>query len=313
MSTVDLPDGHLACRVCGVPARPGEVEQIHLPATRPDGFPLAAPQRDQVLALTRCPTCEDRQQAALRLAAAHPALVGRLGPDRAGQACEGVLTALALALPSRPAPSEHISDAELGCLVRHLANAGLAAAWAAAPHGRRGLASLVPFGHLLDADRATLREAAAAALKERMATGQPPVEVPPPAARSERNAQPADGACLLCGVESVQMPAATVARLGGRQAAAADAWQSLTASTHALGGRRSPTKLTGHLCPQCADARESVGSVGPSWRERAYLGHLRRTGQDDEARLASVAPGALPAWAVSGAAPSREPWAHLRR
>ena len=65
------------------------------------------------------------------------------------------------------------------------------------------------------------------------------------------------------------MSAVEVARAGGRQRAAEQVWTPQLVFPTALGGRRSPRLLSGHLCVDCAEATASQwGASGP----RACIG-----------------------------------------
>lgn len=155
--------------------------------------------------------------------------------------------------------------------------------------------------------RTRLRTAYAATLRDLLALSAPNVAVRCPS-----------GACLLCGVASVNRAAFEVARRGGVEETALAVWRSVNTAPVALGGH-GPNSITGHVCPACANAIDDAGSVGPSARGRAVVDHVRRTkGHQRADRLRSLLsddfPPTLPGWgAVPGARPSAEPWAHLRR
>ncbi len=253
--------------------------------------------------MTRCPACADRRTLAEALVLTHPALSGRLGPERAVQVADGVLAGLALL--GRPALLPSVSDIDLGLHVRHLSRVGSGLAWRVLATARH--ANPYPFAHVSLVDRGRLRSAYAGMLAEKIATSAPDVRLPPPTGE----------ACLLCGVGGVVMPAGQVARLGGRGRAQREVWRELTAPSDALGGRPSPDPIVGQACPPCYDALDSVGSVGPSALERALVEHLRASGRTNEAVKveAAISGGGLVGlvgWAVTEWEPNGEPWGHLR-
>jgi hypothetical protein len=77
------------------------------------------------------------------------------------------------------------------------------------------------------------------------------------------------GGCLMFGVDSVRMAAAQVVRLGGRSAAEREVWRPITVDPAAHRERMSPDRLSGWLCPPCADAVETVGAIGQTAMHRA--------------------------------------------
>jgi hypothetical protein len=75
----------------------------------------------------------------------------------------------------------------------------------------------------------------------------------------------------------------------------------------------SPDRLSGYLCPPCADAVTSEGSIGQSAMHRSLSAHLRSIGRDDDAdRLRTHDDTRLVGWSVSGLPPSENRWQHLR-
>lgn len=132
---------------------------------------------------------------------------------------------------------------------------------------------------------------------------------------------PVPGGCLLCGVDAVTLPAARVAVLGGRRIAQQEVWRPFSASPSSLGGQ-GPDRLTGHVCPRCADALDWVGRTGPTAMKRALTEHLRATGRDEDAdRLRMGEVEGLVGWGTLAYAARRrgapapaangEPWAHI--
>jgi hypothetical protein len=272
---------------------------------------------DQRIALGRCRSCEDRRGQALAMVAAHPAAVVRLGgpPE---ELAEGALTALALL--DRPVP-DRLSDDEVRLLLRHLGPLGSGLAWAVCAVPDR--ADPYAFAHVRESDRVRLRNAYAEALRQRVALTAPPVRLVPPAGSGEGFA--VTGGCLLCGVAHVDLPAAQVLRLGGREAAQRAVWTPLATSPGSLGAPASPEKISGYLCPACARLYSEVRVVGPTLRERAYLDHLRAVDPQEAKRFRAELADApeVPGWGAlayvsryarkPAPSPNAQPWDHLSR
>lgn len=312
----------LACAVCGVAvprAAPGseqEQEQARVYREIVTTSPAGQVLRTERVAMTRCADCAERLDTARALVATHPAMAARLGPDRAVEVAEGVLSALALlgvhALPIT------VSDAALGLHVRHLGRLGTLLGWRTV--ASTGWADPYPFAHVGMVDRQRLRSAYAGLLAERVASHAPPVRLTPPALGPvEVAVVVVTGGCLVCGVDAVTLPATEVSRAGGPRLAARDVWRDLTVAPDALGGLPSPDRLAGHVCPACADALDAVGAVGPTAMERALLGYLDTAGRTDDARrlreaLAGGTVTGLVGWGAlpSPRVPSGEPWGHVR-
>jgi hypothetical protein len=263
---------------------------------------------DQRIALGRCRSCEERRGQALAMVAAHPAAVVRLGgpPE---ELAEGALTALALL--DRPMP-DRLSDDEVRLLLRHLGPLGSGLAWGVCAVPDR--ADPYAFAHVRESDRVRLRNAYADALRQRVALTAPPVRLVPPAESGEGFA--VTGGCLLCGVGHVDLPAAQVLRLGGREAAQRAVWRRLT-TTPATLGLEGSARIHGHVCPDCADAIDRVGAVGPTACARAVVAYVRRCSEEKATRLRTMLSGeyapSVPAWAALSLPPRDEPWAHVRR
>ncbi|GAB6858503.1 hypothetical protein [Microbacterium xylanilyticum] len=287
---VQLSGSLLPCGVCGVAVEGPHLQRdvVELTISAVDdprlGVRELTPQRS--LAVTRCALCRGRLERARAAVDAFGAFASRLGSrslvvDRleAVLAVEGVIgTAVRLASPR-----------DLSAALEHLNVAGAAALWSTrfapvqASDARLGVANAAPFAHVGDELRQAARDALAALLRSRLAA---PAAVPlgPPADSARRG-------CLLCGV------------------AAADAWEALSASTRALGGRPSAGAVEGDVCGRCSDVLADVGSVGQTAMRRALLQHLgmTRTFALDAIDMRVIGWGALP----DGTPPNAEPWAHV--
>lgn len=190
-------------------------------------------------------------------------------------------------------------------MLRLTGTGGLALAWRTHAPATAGEVAPYRFAYLPESRMAAVRSAYGGYLHERAMRSAPDVKLAPPAGRG----------CLLCGVGTVAVPAASVARMG-RVAMLAATWRSLSTTVTEL-GRTSPDRANGHLCPMCAEAFESVGAVGPGLLARALVAHLRSTGAeqvakaveyaDTDDRIRLVGWGAL----IGDPPPNERPWEHL--
>jgi hypothetical protein len=162
-------------------------------------------------------------------------------------------------------------------------------------------------------------EGYAAVLRERVAASAPPVRLGPPASDAAPGAIRVEGGCLVCGVAAVEVPAAQVARWGGRDAAAREVWRPVTLTHRA-------DRISGHVYPPCASGREGGRLVGAgrggaglhqaSGRHRPDPAGSQAAGPDHRRQPAAAAPyGVAVAAAVTSGlavpAPSEQPWGHL--
>jgi len=287
---VPLPAGHLACLACGIAVPASRDGLVVAEAIAREGQPPRAPRPGATTVLRteflRCDACADRLEVVHRLLDAHPRIRLRLGDDTAEHQMECALLALAVL---GHAASEDTPEAVLLSLLRHLTPPGAAARWLArfAPvvvaGAAPGTCSPYPWAHIRHGLRQQLREGYAAVLRDRVAANAPPVRLPPPEIEEDSGAVPVSGGCLLCGVDAVALPASRVAVLGGREEAQREVWRRLTAASPASLGGVGPDRITGHVCPACADALNWVGSIGPTAMKRALIEHLRAAGSEDEA------------------------------
>lgn len=300
MTTVPLPDDHLACYGCGVAVpTPADPSLVVVADVLPRGIaPGVAPPphaRARQVSFARCGSCAAARTHAEQMVAERPRLAQRLGPDSAVHRVECGLLALA-------AVGARVGDEDPSDLVEWLAAPGAAARWLArlSPFVSEGAALATcaphPWAHLTDEQRTACLTARGRALRARLARSAPPVAV----------ASPSHGGCLMCGVAAVSVPAVDVERDGGPLSTAQRVWRPVTTTVAALGGRPSPALLAGHLCPACADATDAVGAVGPTAMERAVRAHLGLGLGLDAAPL-----DGLKGWvALGGREPNPEPWDH---
>lgn len=198
---VRLPENSRACLACGVavPATSDGLVVVEASgraggpprAPRPDGRPIDVVRTE----LLRCPDCRDRLEAVHALLDAHPRVRLRLGDHTAEHQTECALLALAVLGHDLPDP-EHVPEAVLLALLRHLAVPGAAARWAArfapvlAADARVGTCSPRPWAHVKLGQRLRLRQAYAAVLRERFDANAPPVRLGPPEPDPQRRAGP---------------------------------------------------------------------------------------------------------------------------
>lgn len=285
---IPLPDGHLACEACGVAvAARGVATKTVLPS----------PSENRIITanFARCDDCEAVRARAQAYVEAHPALVARLG-DIAGERMESVLFGLSIIGQS--------ASGDIGLLLprMHPAAHGV---WFSNPLTTTpGKCSPHRWAHVSLTQRAELRKAFAATLRDRLALSRPPVEIVCPS-----------GGCLLCGVRSVERSAVEVTRRGGAEAASRAVWRPVLTSVHAL-GRRGPDQVSGHVCPSCDKAIRDAGGIGQHALGDAVLAHVQHTRGETKARrlrslLENDSPPNLLGWGALNARPSGSPWFHL--
>jgi hypothetical protein len=168
------------------------------------------------------------------------------------------------------------------------------------------------FAHVTESDRGRLRVGYAQVLQEKVARHAPSVRLRPPDGQPPMPGVELRG-CLFCGVGAVRMPAARVVQLGGQRVAERTVWRQLSTKPEAIGGQRSPDRVSGWVCPGCADAVDSVGSIGQTAMRKALVVHLRGSGRAVAAqRLATSDNARLVGWGVTGqAAANEQPWEHI--
>lgn len=249
---IKVPAAHLGCEVCGI------------------AVPVPGPL---------CEQCEETRAAAVRYVEEHRGLIARLG-DRAVPRIESLLIALRILNVAAPAdlgmllprfwpvttpfegetlksgswmPPKGMSESEafdkLGARRYTFPCRDLA-------FGKQGSrCNAKPFDHVLLAKRRELRRAYIEVEADRLSLAKPNVVVRCPS-----------GACLMCGVTTVERSAIEVRRRG-QENVARDAWR-----------RVSLPKYAGHYsCLSCSQAIEEEGSLGPSAMLTAVLAHVRAT------------------------------------
>ena len=291
---VRLPDSRLACDCCGVAVTVTWNDQIRQAERLP---PREGARVPNAVLLTRCPPCEAVTKEAAAYLAERPHLVVRMGnivQERVEQAL------FALRVLELPRPSPEVFDEVWPLLWR----AASMFRWGSPVTVVPGHGSSRPWAHLSEQQRQRLRDAYAQGVQQDEARSKPPVTLGCP---SE--------ACLFCGVTHIVVPALEVARLGGATTGSRALWHRVVTNPAALGGA-GPDKVSGHLCPACTKALQSVGGVGQTAREHAVVNHVQATLGDDQARrlrerIADDCPPPLPAWAAVERDPNARPWGHL--
>lgn len=311
---VALTDGALACASCGV-AVPAD-EQPDEPVTEtslgregalvpnsPD-----APRPTQTHTFTRCPSCADRDEAVRLILDDVPEVVVRLDPEVAHHRLGCALDAIAATGGGFPRGSD-LTAAEVNALIRHLTGPGADTRWSSrfapltAAGARPGTAALGPWAHVTEEARAAVRQGRAAVLRERVARSAPDEWIEPPEGTG----------CMFCGVGHITVSAQRVAALGGRDKAAEAVWRVERVNPRVLGGPPAPQRLTGALCGPCAAAVDTVGSIGHTAMERAYVEHLREQGEHEAAKyLGAHGADRMTGWSGLGTEePNPAPWEHL--
>ena len=284
---IPLPDGHLACEVCGV-AVPVDVYAE-----------VIEPSRARRAPYTRCADCRALQQRAVELAEDHPFLSNRLGMPVVVDRIEWTLWGLAVIRQTLRADDVPVM------LVR-LYGLGQTVDFRSSTEQARRECSPYAWAHVGVSDRAALRAAFGAALRDRLALRAEPVAIPCPSA-----------ACLMCGIATITRPAIEVSRRGSVGATRLAMWRPVLVDRTSLGGAPSPERVEGHVCPNCTEAIDEVGGMGWRARARAIVAYLHRSWPQRADRLRSMVDGdfppQLPAWgaALSAGTPNETPWSHL--
>lgn len=282
---IPLPVGHLACEVCGV-------------AVPVDVFAeVIEPKKARRAPYSRCTDCRAMQHQAAEFAHAHPSLSSRLGMPVAIDRIEWTLWSLAVIGQSMRTEDVPLMLTRLYTLGQKLGFRGPTERRVCSPHA---------WAHVGLSERAALRAAFGAALRDRLALRAEPVVIDCPSA-----------ACLMCGIAKITRSAIEVSRRGSVGATRLATWRTVMVDRTSLGGSPSPERVEGHVCPDCTEAVDGVGGVGWRARARAVVSYVHRSSSTKANRLQSMVDGdfppALPAWAVVAQSPNAKPWGHLRR
>lgn len=284
---IPLPVGHLACEVCGV-------------AVPVDVFAeVIEPKKTRRAPYARCHDCQALHGHAVELADGHPYLNSRLGIPVVIDRIEWTLWGLAVI-------GQTMRAVDVPVMLARLQSLGQNVGFRSSTHLARRECSPYAWAHVGVSDRAALRAAFGAALRDRLALKAGPVIIASPST-----------ACLMCGVATISRPAIEVSRRGSVGATQLATWRAVLVDRTSLGGMPSPDRVEGHVCPDCTDAIDEVGGVGWRARSRAVVSYLRHSSPQKAQRLRSMIdsdfPPTLPAWWASRQPPSAEPWSHLRR
>lgn len=298
------------CRICGVgvsltPDTDTEEKDFH--GTHPLTGTIL--RRAWTQNFARCETCAVHYAHAAAFLHAHPVLPRKLGLAVALVRVEAALVALAVLGKPTPDPAR-LSPAEAGRLLRFLAPIGAGIEWITRADLALGHAMPFPHAYLADEDLANLRSAYGKLLADRISGGASPIRLTPPPVDSRallRDVQPIGGGCLMCGVGAVTADTAT----------ADEVWSLRPAcSPGMLGGRPSPARVCGYTCPDCTEALDREGVMGPSAMDRALLTALGINTWTDHTMLRGLTGwGGLVADTrrreLPDPPPNQEPWAHL--
>lgn len=270
---IPLPVGHLACEVCGV-------------AVPVDVFAeVSEPKKARRAPYARCPDCQALHQQAIEFAHAHPSLNSRLGMPVVVDRIEWTLWALAVI-------GQTMRPGDVGVMLTRLCGLGQMLGFRGSTERARRQCSPYAWAHVGLSERAALRGAFGAALRDRLALRQEPVVIACPST-----------ACLMCGIATITRPAIEVSRRGSVGATQLATWRAVMVDRTSLGGAPSPARVEGHVCPACTEAIDEMGGVGWRARARAVVSYVGHSAPLKAQRLRSMIDGdfppALPAWGVS--------------
>lgn len=332
---IELGHDDLACADCGAVCS-GPIDQGEITYAQPTGIEYAggaaisatlSPHLEVPMAT--CPVCQRRRALAADLAEMLPTSgVSVNGLRFYGEQVVGLVdrSLVGLSILRIPTPDPDLmSGPILYILVKNLGGQHAGLTWAdrfspvRLSGARPGTAGPRAWSHIRESTRADLRTSYARTMAERLALSAPPVHLSPPplGPNVSTTSVRVETGCLFCGIATVARPARIIAREGGVQNAAADAWTAKTSvSSSLIGGRPSPTMLAGHLCPPCADSLATEGALGLGALERAVKDALGiRTLARDAAFDGVIAWGAVAAdnarRGLPAPAPNAHPWAHL--
>lgn len=282
---IPLPDGHLACDVCGV-AVPVDVYAE-----------VIEPRKARRAPYTRCADCRALHQRAVELAEDQPFLNSRIGMAVVIDRIEWTLWALAVIRQSMRAN-------DVAVMLVRLYRLGQTVDFRTSTEQAQRECSPYPWAHVRVSERAALRAAFGAALRDRLALRSEPVVIGCPST-----------ACLMCGRAAITRPAIEVSRRGSIGATSLATWRAVLVDRPSLGGAPSPERVEGHVCPDCTEAIDAVGGVGWRARARAVVSYVSVSSPRKARRLSSMIDGdfppALPAWAAAERPVSGAPWEHL--
>ncbi|MCU4296340.1 hypothetical protein D3I60_04465 [Brevibacterium permense] len=289
---VELADGWLACRVCGVATAPtvqhGQDTITSWGREYRGNSPTLQRQAAQEFetTMTRCTTCEERREQAVAVNIEHPTGRGQYLADAiANTAVERALAVAAVAETDLKLTSAR----RVRLAIRHLTPEALGLVWesrfapVAEAEAKEDSGAALPWAHVPEERRAEARRAVASYLRALTERPQPITA-------------PTGGGCYLCGVASVEALPSRASRV----------WAEARVSPSSLGGT-STAHLSVSVCRTCADAAEAYGAYGQSMMARLVLeaaGISRKLGIEN-VRLDP------PAWGVLDIEPNPTPWAHI--
>lgn len=292
-----LPDDRLACCWCGVELDPGAEEVLAATVQRPGLAPAPAWREPYGL----CADCQPWWGYSRALASRDDLrAAGPAGAERLAERIASICCLLDVDPPSTGADPLAMSD-----WIAAARDTGTPS-WAAActSRGITQTACTARWGFITDEDRVRYRAVLADVLAERIARSAPPVPLEPPEIRVSGHEVAKPGGCLICGVDTVAVPASEVRRAGGRLPAARQVWARL-----AVDGPHGQ-RLAGHVCPACEAAiaanNHAVGATAVDASLAAHLGL-----NPDPVIAGDIRLRAMPWWATHGEPASTTRWAHI--
>lgn len=181
---IPLPVGHLACDACGVSVPVDVFAEV------------IEPNKVSRAPYSRCPGCQSLHQQAVEFAHAHPFLNSRLGLPVVVDRVEWTLWGLAVI-------GQTMRPGDVGVMLTRLYGLGQKVSFRGSTERARRECSPYAWAHVGLSERAALRAAFGAALRDRIALREEPVVIACPTT-----------ACLMCGIATITRPAIEVSRRG---------------------------------------------------------------------------------------------------
>lgn len=292
---VDLPEGWLACKMCGLALPPDEQNEVmnvqSFGRILPWPASIAERKREYNITLSYCGDCTLRKTKAAQLATEFPSACVANGIIHVGSLATNAVESALAVLASLGEDPEITQPKSLRLLLENTLSIAHSLTWAGrlTPFIERGAkpetGAARPWSHLTEAQLSAARQSTAQWLQAR-------IEQPVPLA-------PLHGAgCYMCGIGSIE---ALPSRID-------NVWKETHIVPRHAGGTSSE-KVAASVCATCWAEFQRTGGWGMSLRERLVLRAAKINGGLGVERIDF---DHLPAWGVTDRTkPNASPWAHI--